>query len=142
MNVYFDASVIVTLLLAERQRDEWLEWLATARPIAHVSSFGVGEIMAAIAAKTRRGDLSTEQGRLSQESVQTYLGSRRIVDTLDIDIRTAARFAAQPDLAIKLPDAIHLAIAQRLGMPLASRDAQQLAAARRLGIAVAELPTI
>ena len=53
------------------------------------------------------------------------------------DLATADRHLRRLDLSLQAPDAIHIAMAQRLGATLITFDRQMAAAARTLGLAVA-----
>jgi predicted nucleic acid-binding protein len=53
------------------------------------------------------------------------------------DIRLAAAYVRRFDLALRAPDALHLAVAGRLDVPLVTLD-RRLAAAQELGVAVEE----
>jgi predicted nucleic acid-binding protein len=54
-----------------------------------------------------------------------------------VDIATAITFLRRLDLPLKTPDAIHIAIAQRVGGTLVTFDRQMAASARALGTPVA-----
>ena len=56
------------------------------------------------------------------------------------DIRLAAAYVRRFDLALRAPDAPHLAVAGRLDVPLVHLDRRPATVARELGVAV-EAPT-
>ncbi len=56
------------------------------------------------------------------------------VETEASDIRVAARLVRQPLPKLLIPDAIHLASCQRLGLALVTLDADLATIASRLGI--------
>jgi hypothetical protein len=57
------------------------------------------------------------------------------------DVRLAGAFVRKFDLALRVPDALHLAIAQRLDATLVTLDRRLATAARELGVAVEEPAT-
>ena len=57
----------------------------------------------------------------------------------DIDVQTAQGFIRRLDLNVRAPDAINLAIASRLGAPIATFDRGMAACATTLGIALQPL---
>ena len=57
------------------------------------------------------------------------------------DIRLAAAYVRRFDLALRAPDALHLAVAGRLDVPLGTLDRRLATAARELGVAVEEPTT-
>jgi hypothetical protein len=63
------------------------------------------------------------------------------VDIQASDARLAYIYVRRFDLRLRAPDALHLAIARRLDVPLVTLDRRLAAAARELGIAVEEPTT-
>jgi len=59
------------------------------------------------------------------------------IEIIAADIARAATFLRRLDLILRTPDAIHIAIAERIGATLVTFDRQMAAAARALGMAVA-----
>jgi uncharacterized protein len=57
-----------------------------------------------------------------------------------VDVRLAAAYVRRFDLALRAPDALHLAVAERLDVPLVTLDRRLATAARELGVGV-EDPT-
>jgi uncharacterized protein len=51
----------------------------------------------------------------------------------------AARFLRRLDLNLRAPDALNIAVAQRLGIAIATFDQRMAVAARRLGVPTARL---
>jgi len=55
------------------------------------------------------------------------------------DVRLAGAYVRRFDLALRAPDALHIAVARRLDVALVTLDRRMAAAARELGVAVEEL---
>ena len=58
-----------------------------------------------------------------------------LVEVLPGDHRTAAGLVRRFDLGLRAPDALHLAVCLRLGLPILTFDRRQAAAAAALGVA-------
>lgn len=56
------------------------------------------------------------------------------VQSSAVDVRAAEAFIRRLDLSLRTPDAINIAIAQRLGATLATLDRRMAADAERLGL--------
>ncbi len=50
------------------------------------------------------------------------------------DMRVASTFVRRFELGLRAPDALHVAVCHRLGLPLFTFDERQAAAAERLGV--------
>ena len=105
------------------------------------SDFGFGEVVSAISARVR-----TVRGsdRLSAEklaAVRAFLGGWSFERLLGSDLAVATDLAGRPSLALKFADAIHVAIAQRLHVPLLTCDRQQHRATQALALVAQLLQT-
>ncbi len=60
------------------------------------------------------------------------------VELVAADIAAATAFLRRLDLTLRTPDALHVAVAQRLGSELLTFDARMAASARALGAGVAD----
>jgi hypothetical protein len=61
------------------------------------------------------------------------------VEIVASDARLAYVYVRRFDLALRAPDAVHLAVSRRLDLRLVTLDRRLAAAARELGVAVEEL---
>ena len=64
------------------------------------------------------------------------------VDVHASDVRLANAFVRRFDLMLRAPDAMHVAVARRLDVTLATLDRRLARAARELGVLVDDLNTI
>ena len=140
MSVYLDASVLVALFtedaLTARADDVLRQVLDT--PI--VSDFAGIELTSAVSRRVRTRDLSVDDARHAFDAFDGWVN--RGVQREELrreDVALADGYLRRLDLALRAPDAIHIAIAQRLDASLLSFDEKMLAAARSLGLRV--LPT-
>ena len=131
---YVDASVIAGIAL----RDIDLERLVATVPVDVAfaySTFGFGEVVSAIAARIRATHGCDEDGSSRINDLRKFLKNWIWMDWTSGDLDRAVALTARVSLALKLPDAIHIAIAERLDFPLLTLDRQQHRAASTLGLA-------
>ena len=135
---YLDASVLIALLTVEpfsNRADAFVS--ATPDPLL-VSDFAGAEFASAIArrVRTRESTLSDAQRDLADFDVWVERSARR-VGISPADIAVATTFLRPLDLTLRTPDALHIAIVQRLDATLVTFDRRMADSARTLGIAVA-----
>lgn len=131
---YVDASVIAGIAL----RDIDLERLVAAVPVDVAfaySTFCVGEVVSAISARIRAAHGRDEDGTARLDDLRKFLENWIWMDWTSGDLDRAIVLTSRVSLALKLPDAIHIAIAERLGFPLLTLDRQQHRATSTLGLA-------
>ena len=75
---------------------------------------------------------SVAQRSLDVAALLFALPERAIM--MSSDISDATIMLQRFDIPLKLPDALHIAIARRLGASLISTDRQQVSAAKKLGV--------
>ena len=104
-----------------------------------ISDFAAAEFASSIARRVRVGQTPRHEGQLILLAFDRWmLTSASIVEVASIDIALASTFLRRLDLTLRTPDAIHIALAQRLGATLATFDQHMAASARTLGVAVTE----
>lgn len=135
MIAYLDASVIVPFLIAEPSSPRIRLWLDTNDELV-VSEFARGEVTAALHRAVRNGrepfaDINMRLQMFERWCEETCSPAPFAV----ADMRTAADYVRRFDLALRMPDALHLAACARLGLTLASFDRRLLRAAEALGVA-------
>lgn len=136
MSLYLDASVLVPLVVIEPQHPNLWDFLnRQVKPFA-VTSFARGEAVSALSRLIRTRRLTREQARMGLADLDLWFKGACVSPSVeDGDIRIAAGFIQRFDLVLKLPDAIHLACARRLELPLLTLDKPLHRAADALGIA-------
>ena len=135
MPLYLDTSVLVALIEDEPTRPLFDDLLRPGRDTIVVSDFSIAETSGALGAlwraDRRRPDVATaEFARLDQWT--GHFSSRVHVDRNDIT--AATEFVRLPDIALRAPDAIHIAAAHRLGATLLTLDRGMARAAAALGV--------
>lgn len=137
MNLYLDASVLVALFVIDPAAARAEALLSAHSGVIVVSDFGAAEFSPAVARRVRMRDLTTDEGRLAFGHFDDWvarLASRQNV--IAVDIASADRILRRLDVNLRTPDAIHIAIARRIGATLVTFDRDMAAAARVLGMTV------
>jgi hypothetical protein len=84
--------------------------------------------------------LSDAEARLAISNFDGWRGAAvRPAETTSLDVVAAEQFLRRLDLVFRAPDALHIAIARRLGAELATFDSRMAERARALGAPVATL---
>ena len=138
MIAYLDTSVLVAAFTVDALTERARLWLKGG-PSLIVSNWGAAEFSAAILRKQRRGEMDRD-GVVRAEALMDLLvreaASYRPVLAEDI---SAAREAVRRYPPLRAPDALHLVMATRLAMPLATLDKGLRDAASASGTPVVDL---
>ncbi len=139
MSIYLDASFLVPTLVEEPVSAAVKAYLAT-RPDRLISDFGAAEVASALSRLVRSGLLTAAQGAARLADFDAWRAATSSpADVHPADLRLAYAYVRRFDLALRAPDALHLAIAHRLNATLVTLDGRLERAAGQLGIAV-EVP--
>jgi uncharacterized protein len=140
MDVYLDASVLVSLLTVDTLTLRARALLTTGSVgDIYISDFAAAEATAVIARDVRTRNLTEAQARAAFNSLDRWTSvAAKSVLTTSADIAAATAFTRRLDLVLRAPDAIHIAIAQRLDIALATFDTGMAASATALGVSVAQ----
>lgn len=137
MSGYLDTNTIIGLLTTDPLTARANAVLRQGLGEVIVSDFAAAEFAGVVGRKMRAGiigrtyalDALTALDRLSLRVSRISLEAS--------DVPQAGALLRRLDLPLQTPDAIHIAIAQRLGATLVTFDRQMAAAARTLGLTVA-----
>ena len=137
MSVYVDANVLVALFTDDPLTGRAETFLRNQSPRLIVSDFAAAEFASAIARRLRMKEIAPDGGREAFSNFDAWIarGSSRAQIT-SADVAGATAFLRRLDIALRAPDAIHIAIAQRLDADLLTFDDQMAAGARALGTTV------
>lgn len=140
--IYLDASVIVSALTREQQSvviRAWLQDQSSSQLL--LSSWTLLETASTISKKQRRGDLTTPQHQLALQLLDAVTNLNwSVLDTVPADFSVARTWVSEPTLALRGGDALHLAIARRRELAVATLDNGMIKVARQLGIPCAAMP--
>jgi uncharacterized protein len=142
VNVYLDASVLLPTLIEEAASAAVDAYMLSGAKAFLVSDFAAAEVASNLSRLVRMSllEASDASARLADFDVWRAAMSSP-ADIHAYDIRLAATYVRRFDLALRAPDALHLAVARRLDVPLVTIDRRLANAARELGVAVEEPTT-
>ena len=139
MIAYLDASVLVALFTNDPLTARAETFLRANPWVLIVSDFAAAEFSSVIARHVRTKDIKKEDARtaFSNFDIWTVRTTKRArISTADI---TAAEVLLRRiDLGLRTPDAINIAMAQRMQTTLVTFDKKMAAAARSIGTVVAK----
>lgn len=137
MNLYLDASVLVALFsndLFTKRADRALRGRDAG---VLVSDFAATEFASSISRHVRMKELSVKDARDAFSAFDGWLAKSAMrVDALSEDVKFAESALRRLDVNLRAPDAIHIAIAQRLNAQLVTFDERMADCARMLGAPV------
>jgi len=134
MSVYLDASVLVALFTDDAFTERADRVLRASEQVLVVSDFAAAEFASAVARRVRIGELTVDEARTAFANFDTWLAGRtQREETQPGDVSMAQSFLRRLDLPLRTPDALNIAIAQRLDLLLMTFDRRMLASARALG---------
>jgi hypothetical protein len=138
--VYFDASLIVSLIVRDSLSPRAWDYISRHEPLPIVSDFASAEVASAVNLKVRVRELDVAQGRSALAEFDLWRAD--MCETVDIstaDVSSAEALLRRLDLPLRAADAIHIAAARRMGALLATFDTQMAATAGMLAVALAPL---
>lgn len=136
MAAYFDTSVLVPLFFNEAGT-AFARVEIAREAAAWISYWTLAEFSSAVAFKLRSGQVSEQTAAAGRRFFERFLALRlTVTDVLREDLLNAAHLCqATPTPGLRTPDALHLAIAQRLGLMMVSFDGALVRACRLNGVA-------
>ena len=138
MSLYLDASVLVALFVIDPLSARATAFLSAHPAIVVVSDFGAAEFSSAVARRVRTGDLTREDGQLAFLNFDTWIARSAHREEINAaDIGAVDRILRRLDVNLRTPDAVHIAVTQRVQSMLVTFDRSMAASARALGAGVA-----
>jgi predicted nucleic acid-binding protein len=137
VSVYLDASVLVALFTDDALAVRADAFLRTHSPVLIVSDFAAAEFASAIARHVRMRGIKARDARRAFATFDVWIAraAGRALTT-SADVACAAAFLRRLDLPLRTPDALNIAIAQRIGAEVLTFDDKMAASARALGTTV------
>src|SRR6516225_8026277 len=118
-------------------------FMSTIQQELWVSDFAAAEVASALSRLVRSGRLQASDGAVCLSDFDVWRAAMtKPTEMHAVDVRVAGSYVRQFDLALRVPDALHLAITRRLDLVLVTLDRRLVAAAKELGIAVEEPTTV
>lgn len=140
MIAYLDASVLVSLFLNDALSQRADDFIRRLRPEPIVSDFAAAEFSSVLNRRVRTRENPASEAQQAFQAFDQWLETTAVrVECESADMRQAERVLRRLDLDLPLraPDAIHIAIAQRLDLDLATFDKRMADCAGSLGVKVA-----
>jgi uncharacterized protein len=124
MNYYIDTCVIISAVQVDAHTERICDWLSKRRASELVTSdWTLTETPSALGRLVRMKDISAEAAQTKWRDVQTWLADEFHVETpISSDFRKAAEYQTAWSLGLRAGDALHLAIADRLGITVVTTD--------------------
>lgn len=137
MKAYLDASVLVALFTNDALTVRADALLRAHKPIVLVSDFATAEFASAVSRRVRMAELTNEEAQIVFSNFDAWTArAAQFVETCSSDVKAAEAFLRRLDLTLRTPDALNIAIAQRVAATLATFDEKMAASARALGTTV------
>lgn len=137
MSVYLDASALVALFVADPLSTQAQAAVANVSEDLVVSDYASLEFSASMRRFARTRMLSAKDARAAVQEFDAWTSATCWkAETTAADISSAVVFVRREDLALRSSDAVHVAIAHRIGARLLTFDKKLASNARRLGLAV------
>lgn len=135
MTTYLDTSVLVSLFTFETHSQSARSIVAASTGWT-TSDWILAEFSAAIRTKARRGELQSDHVSRLDSGLDAFIEQAGSAVAVIDDDHRQARHLIVADGRLRAPDALHIAVVQRLGATLATFDTNLARAAREVGIEV------
>lgn len=137
MRSYLDASVLLPLIVEEAASGAVDDFIDRDSGGLIVGDFAAAEVASALSrlVRTRVLDAHDASARLADFDVWRAADAQAL-DVERSDVRAAGLIVRRFELMLRTPDALHLAICQRLDAPLITLDRRLALAARAMGVEV------
>ena len=137
MSVYLDASVLVSLFVRDAHSEQADRSLRAARQLLIVSDFAAAEFASGVSQHVRTQAVAAKDAiTMFSEFDEWMTREASGVPMTNADVANAATFLRRLDSPLRTPDALHIAIAQRIGARLLTFDKAMASVARALGIEI------
>lgn len=136
MSRYLDTNAIIGLLTADPLSARVGAVLRQSTDPLIFSDFAATEFSSVVGRKVRAGTVALQHARDALAILDQWSNRVARVELVSGDISVADAFLRRLDLPLLAPDAIHIAIAQRLRATLVTFDRRMASAARALGLSV------
>jgi len=139
VSVYLDASVLVALFTDDPFTSRADTFLRANAFVLVVSDFAAAEFASVIARHVRTKEITPDDARTAFSTFDAWTArTTQCAQTTAADVAVAETFLRRLDLTLRTPDAINIAIAQRIEATLVTFDDKMMANARALGTPVVE----
>ena len=134
--IYLDTSVVVSVFLPDVHSPRVAVWLGSLAEAPTLSHWTITEFSSAAAIQQRVGQIDRDQRMLAERDLDAWLLAVEQAPVLRADFEVARDLVRHGSGKLRGPDALHVAIARRIGARLATLDVGMLNAARDAGLAL------
>jgi uncharacterized protein len=139
LSAYLDARVLLPTLIQEPASAAVDAYFLKADQELLMSEFAAAEVASALSRLVRMKLIEPTDAKARLADFDVWRAAMTSpVDVHAADARLANAFVRRFELMLRAPDALHLAISQRLDATLVTLDSRLASAARELGVSVTE----
>jgi hypothetical protein len=140
MSIYLDASFLIPTLVQEEASGVVKAYLVASDQELLVSDFAAAEVASGLSRLVRTGLLTAAEGAARLADFDAWRAATSApVDVHAADVRLAYAYVRRFELALRAPDALHLAIVLRIDATLVTLDRRLARAAQELGVTIEAL---
>jgi len=132
--IYLDTSVVVPLFLEDVHSPRVATWIGGVDEPVVVSTWTVAEFSSAAAGQERMGQITLADRQDAEAAFDGWLVAVDSTAVVGTDLATARQLIRSDRVRLRTPDALHVAIALRLGCRLATLDQNMARAGADLGL--------
>lgn len=136
MTVYLDTSVIVPIFVDDSFSAQAQAVVAAHRSNMIIGDFASAEFASALSLRCRMNLLDVAEARAAFADFDLWKTKMQSATLDSADTAAAEVILRRLDLPLRTPDAMHIAMARRLGADLATFDLRLAASAHALGVTV------
>jgi hypothetical protein len=137
LNAYLDTSVLVTMFTRDSHSERVRAWLPASLTRLTLSDWTLTEFTSALGVGVRFGRLDRSEAAGAEAALDEWCQTGAVVvPVTNSDVQEARQIIGRSGEPLRGPDALHIAIAQRLGCALASLDVGLVRATTALGLPV------
>jgi predicted nucleic acid-binding protein len=137
VSIYLDVNVIVALFVVDPLNDKADKAMRGLRDTLVVSNLSAAEFSAVIARRVRTRDLRAGEAQTAFANFDIWCARHtRLVEIENGDVTGATAMMRRLDFPLRTPDALHIAITQRVGCTLLTFDKSMARVARAIGVDV------
>jgi predicted nucleic acid-binding protein len=137
VSVYLDASILVSFFVNDSMSQRADALIRGVSAPLLVSDFAAAESASALGRRVRMGRIGRDDAKATLIDLDAWIGwAANAIDVEPADISAASAFLRRLDLNLRTPDAIHIAMTQRVDAELATFDERMAECARALGATV------
>jgi predicted nucleic acid-binding protein len=133
---YLDTSVVVSMFVRDAHTERVGAWVASGVGDLAVSPWTSAEFSSALAGLVRAKAVLPTTRAAAERAYDTWTNQVEVTPVLQVDLEFSRDLLRHDRIKLRTPDALHLAIAHRLGFQLLTVDVAMTNAANDIGVPV------